>query len=304
MNPEQVTRLRAVFKDVQRAVEDTTAKHQVTVEEWAAFAGWVDKAAARDKTLLAALLLLGIPAMTAAEGRAYADPEKDGASTFVTEGPAYVKGAPPISNPGLLPMRTDEAGEALFVSGTVRSTEGKPIVGAVIDLWENDAHGLYSSMTLEDAGPVPFVIDLNAPQYNLRGKITTDEQGKYAYRTIVPGPEKLTADDSMLAELLQHLDIVNSRPLHIHSFVTADGFYRLTHQIYFDDDPMIEHASEGPLDPGAIFKRELRQGSVPFGPEPPEGHYYTVTCDYVLRPVAKNEAPASSSAPESSQWFH
>lgn len=41
-----------------------------------------------------------------------------------------------IDNPGVLPMAPDEPGDTLFVSGVVRSTTGKPLPGAVIDLWQ------------------------------------------------------------------------------------------------------------------------------------------------------------------------
>jgi protocatechuate 3,4-dioxygenase beta subunit len=198
-------------------------------------------------------VLFGIPVMTTSEGIGYADPERDGATPWVALGPTYVEGAPHISNPGILPMRPDEPGEVVFVSGSVTSTQGRPLAGAVIDIWQNDKNGKYSSMTYESAGPMPHIVDLSAPEYNLRGKITTDGQGRYAYRTILPGPEILTPLDGALGKLLTLLDRSISRPLHIHSTIRADGFRELTHQILFDFDPLTEHASEGPVDPRTIF---------------------------------------------------
>ncbi|MFF7843865.1 hypothetical protein ACFZC6_34470 [Streptomyces ossamyceticus] len=92
--------------------------------------------------------------MEVSHGRAYAHPEKDGASTWMATGPAYVPGAPRIDNPGVLPMAPDEPGETLLVSGTVRSTSGKPLPGAVIDLWQTTADGRHSGLTPEQAGPL------------------------------------------------------------------------------------------------------------------------------------------------------
>jgi catechol 1,2-dioxygenase len=249
-----------------------------------AFIGWVQKAVEAGDFLLATEVLFGIPVMTTSEGIGYAGPERDGATPWVALGPAYVEGAPHISNPGILPMRPDEPGEVVFVSGSVTSTQGRPLAGAVIDIWQNDKNGKYSSMTYESAGPMPHIVDLSAPEYNLRGKITTDGQGRYAYRTILPGPEILTPLDGALGKLLTLLDRSISRPLHIHSTIRADGCRELTHQILFDFDPLTEHASEGPVDPRTIFRAELREAPVPFGPEARDGHYYDVTCDYVLRP--------------------
>ncbi|MEV0386309.1 hypothetical protein [Nonomuraea sp. NPDC050643] len=59
--------------------------------------------------------------LKATEGAAYAHPEKDGASHWEMEGPAYLPGAPLLESPAVLPMRPDESGEPLIVSGTVRS---------------------------------------------------------------------------------------------------------------------------------------------------------------------------------------
>lgn len=285
MNTDQITRLRTVFRDLQRSVEDTLVEHSVTPEELTAFTDWVKKVVEAGQFDLAVFSLMGIPTMSATAGAAYAHPELDGATTFVVEGPAYVEGAPHISNPGQLPMRPDEGGEPLFVSGVVKSTHGEPLPGAVIDIWQNDTDGYYGGMTLEAAELTPGVVDLDAPKYNLRGKITTDAQGRYAYRTVLPGPERLSADDTAFTEMLELLDIVNSRPLHIHAIIAADGFSPLTHQIYFDTDPMAEHSSEGPLDPSTIYTTQRRRGSVPFGPDISSDSYLTVSCDYVLRPV-------------------
>ncbi|MFF0012780.1 hypothetical protein [Streptomyces sp. NPDC005374] len=91
--------------------------------------------------------------MEVSYGRAYAHPAKDGASTWMATGPAYVTGAPEIDNPGVLPMAPDEPGATLLVSGTVRSTSGKPLPGAVIDLWQTTADGRYVGLTPEQAGP-------------------------------------------------------------------------------------------------------------------------------------------------------
>jgi catechol 1,2-dioxygenase len=38
-------------------------------------------------------------------------------------------------------MRHDKPGEALVVSGTVRSTIGEPITGALLDIWQTNAEG-------------------------------------------------------------------------------------------------------------------------------------------------------------------
>jgi hypothetical protein len=89
---------------------------------------------------------------TRLQGATYAHPETDGASYWEMEGPANLPGAPPLDSPAVLPMRPDEPGEPLIVSGTVRSTTGEPLPGAVLDLRQIDANNIYSGMKGDDFG--------------------------------------------------------------------------------------------------------------------------------------------------------
>jgi len=146
-------RLRVVFDDLQKAFGDVALRHGITYEELGQAITYVTKLVASGEFLLATTQLLANRTMEVSYGRAYAHPEKDGASTWMATGPAYVPGAPEIDNPGVLPMAPDEPGETLFVSGTVRSTSGKPLPGAVIDLWQTTADGRYAGLTPEQAGP-------------------------------------------------------------------------------------------------------------------------------------------------------
>ncbi|MET9850455.1 hypothetical protein [Streptomyces ossamyceticus] len=115
--------------------------------------------------------------MEVSHGRAYAHPEKDGASTWMATGPAYVPGAPRIDNPGVLPMAPDEPGETLLVSGTVRSTSGKPLPGAVIDLWQTTADGRHSGLTPEQAGPLEGPLVQRRSVYSLVVSVVVPETG-------------------------------------------------------------------------------------------------------------------------------
>ena len=90
------------------------------------------------------------------------------------EGPYYVRGAPVLEPPYVLPQRTNEDGEILFFSGRVRSVDGAPLAGVLLDLWQADAAGRYSQFNYEE------------PRYNLRGRLKTDDEGSFDVRTVVP----------------------------------------------------------------------------------------------------------------------
>ncbi|MGW2519621.1 dioxygenase family protein [Streptomyces sp. NPDC001617] len=284
-------RLRVVFDDLQKTFGDVALRQGITFEELGQAITYVTKLVASGEFPLATIQLLANRTMEVSYGRAYAHPEKDGASTWMATGPAYVPGAPQIGNPGVLPMAPDEPGETLIVSGTVRSTSGKPLPGAVIDLWQTTANGQYSGLTPEQAGPLDGldVVGFDLPKYHLRGKIVTDAEGRYEYRTVVPGEEASAVPGSLLDNLLLMLGRANSRARHIHAHITHDDHHMLTHQIHFDGDPLVDIVTEGAIAREMIHKTELHEDPSEWEARGLTGPYRTLTCDYTLRPIGFDE---------------
>ena len=113
-------------------------------------------------------------------------------------GPFYRKGAPPSANlivPG-------EVGLPLLVSGKVLDPTGKPLSGAIIEVWHADGRGIY---------------DLEG--YRYRSRLVAAEDGTYRFQTVMPGhyPERIAQ--------------------HIHYRVSAPGQRVLVTQLYFATDP-------------------------------------------------------------------
>ena len=98
------------------------------------------------------------------------------ASTAAIEGPFYVPGAPMVDPPCVMPQRPDEPGDPLLFSGAVTTAGGEPIVGAVLDVWHSDAKvpGTYSN------------IHPGQPAFKLRGKLRTDDEGRFEVATVRP----------------------------------------------------------------------------------------------------------------------
>jgi catechol 1,2-dioxygenase len=143
------------------------------------------------------------------------------------EGPYYVTGTQLIEPPYILPQRENEEGEILFFSGTIRSTQGVPLVGALLDLWQADALGLYSQFNYQE------------PRYNLRGRLYTDDRGRFEVRTIVPASYPIpTAGPT--GSLLKALGRQPFRPAHLHMKLSHEGFEPLTTQIYFKGDSLLD----------------------------------------------------------------
>jgi catechol 1,2-dioxygenase len=146
----------------------------------------------------------------------------EGGTPRTIEGPLYVAGAPLSKGEARLDDGSEQ-GEVLFMDGQVRDTNGKPIAGAVVDVWHANTLGGYS------------FFDPAQPKYNLRRRIETDADGRYRFRTLLPSGYACPPGGAT-QELLDQLGRHGHRPAHIHFFVSAPGHRKLTTQINIDGD--------------------------------------------------------------------
>ncbi|WP_290060233.1 catechol 1,2-dioxygenase [Amycolatopsis solani] len=279
---EPPERLRVVFADLRRAIDDVILKHQVTLDELLGAADWLRQVADADE-LPSASILFFKTVQRGTAGASYAHPEKDGASHWEMEGPAHRPGAPVLRSPAVLPMRPDEPGEPLVVSGIVRTTTGDLLPGAALEIWQIDANDVYSGLTAADFAPLDIPNDATGvPADNLRARIIADDRGHYEFRTVMPGVETFgLATQSPLATLTRALKLDGRRPRHIHAIVSAAGCLPLTTQIYFDGDPLVESTIEGAVPAEAVKTTTLREDH---GARGLAGPYRALTYDFVLRP--------------------
>lgn len=97
----------------------------------------------------------------------------EGGTPRTIEGPLWLAGAPLSKGEARLDDGIEQ-GEVLFMQGQVRDVNGKPVAGAVVDVWHANAKGGYSGF------------DPSQSQYNLRRRIETDAEGRYRFRSILP----------------------------------------------------------------------------------------------------------------------
>jgi len=145
-----------------------------------------------------------------------------GGTPRTIEGPLWLENAPLEKGEARLDQ-DPEQGTVLFMEGQVRDVDGRPVPGAVVDVWHANTKGGYS------------FFDPSQSAWNLRRRIETDDQGRYRFRSIMPsgygcppeGPTQL---------LLDALGRHGQRPAHVHFFVEAPGFRKLTTQINIAGD--------------------------------------------------------------------
>lgn len=149
-----------------------------------------------------------------------------GGTPRTIEGPLYVPGAPESVGYAELETEPEVGAERLYMQGQVRDEDGKPVPNAKVEVWHCNLKGMYS------------MFDTSQPPYNLRRSIITDENGRYRFKSILPVGYSCPpggATDQLLKAIGRH----GSRPAHIHFFVTAPGYRKLTTQINIEGDPLI-----------------------------------------------------------------
>jgi catechol 1,2-dioxygenase len=161
-----------------------------------------------------------------------------------------------------------DPGETLVMRGRVLSDDGKPLANALVEVWHANHLGNYSHF------------DKSQSAFNLRRSIRTDADGKYAFTSVVPVGYSVPPGGKT-QQLLDLLGRHGHRPAHIHFFVSAPGYRKLTTQINIDGDPYLwddfAFATREGLVP-EVKKAEGAEGK-PYGVQ---GNFALIDFDFTL----------------------
>lgn len=195
-------------------------------------------------------------------------PSEGGSAESTVLGPYYWEGAPE------LPLGSDLAqgvpGEPTFYSGRVLDVEGRPIAGALLDIWSGDGEGNYDMQ-------LPGQTEMRA-----RGKIRTDGAGRYWFRSIRPNFYPVPTDGPV-GDMLRAMGRHPFRPGHIHMIVSAEGYEPVTTHLFVGDSPYIDSDTVFGLKDSLIVPFERHPpGRAPTG-ETMSEPYNTAQYDFRLR---------------------
>ena len=115
----------------------------------------------------------------------------------------------------------EAGGERIVVHGRVLDEAGRPVPDTLIEIWQANAGGRYRHVN--DG----YLAALD-PNFGGCGRVMSDGDGRYAFRTVRPGPYPWRNNGS------------EWRPAHIHLSIFGEAFaQRLVTQLYFEGDPLI-----------------------------------------------------------------
>jgi hydroxyquinol 1,2-dioxygenase len=261
-------RTRELLTALVQHLHDFAREVRLTEAEWMAAIQWLKRTGQisdekREEFILASDVL-GLSMLVVQMNHRF-DPAATPATVL---GPFHIEGSPEMEYGA--DMSDGLPGVPLFITGTVRSLEGTPVGGAVLDVWQADEDGAYEAQLAVD-------------EARLRAKYTAREDGTYCIRTIAPKGYSIPMDGPV-GELIRQTDISHYRPAHVHFLLNMPGFR-----------PLITHLFEAGaefLDSDVVFgtKQELVVGYQHHEPGPtPDGGttdvpWASATYDFVLQP--------------------
>lgn len=219
-------RLNEVMASFLRHMHDFIREVEPSDEEWMAGIKFLtDVGHTCDDARQEFILLSDVLGITALKDLIN-NPKPEGATEATVLGPFYRDNAKEMEK-GASISRGDKDGEPCAVQGRVTTPDGKPIAGAVLDVWQASDAGLYEQQ------------DEHQPEMNLRGRFHTDGNGYYQFRTVKPHYYPIPGDGPV-GKLLSALGRHNYRPAHIHFIVSAKGYEPVVTQFFDGSDPYIE----------------------------------------------------------------
>jgi catechol 1,2-dioxygenase len=225
--PSGNSRLKAIVRDIVEAGAEIIVRHDISEDEFWGAVNFLQKGAPEFGLLvpgtgLEHFLDLFMDAKDAEAGRT-------GGTPRTIEGPLYVAGAPLEEGDVNLTKDPDETG-SLYMRGRVTGPDGEPVKDAILHVWHANSQGWYSH----------FDPTREQTPFNNRARIKLGSDGKYSFHSKMPNGYSVPpggATDTLMKAIGRH----GHRPAHVHFFIEAPGYRKLTTQINFGDDP---HAAD------------------------------------------------------------
>ncbi|MDX3975230.1 intradiol ring-cleavage dioxygenase [Shinella sp.] len=269
-------RLKAIMEVVTRKLHEAVKEIEPTQEEWMEAILFLTRTGQMCNEWRQEFILLSDTLGVSMLVDAINNRKPSGASESTVLGPFHVQDAPEL--PMGANICLDQKGEDMVISGHIRDTAGRPIEGAVLDVWQANDEGFYDVQQLGIQ-----------PEFNLRGVFRTGADGRYWFRAVKPKYYPIP-HDGPVGRMLNHLGRHPYRPAHLHFILKADGFETLITHIFDPHDPYIESDAVFGVKQSLLADFHLVEDAARATGYEFEGPFWEVEYDFVL--ARKGEAAA------------
>ncbi len=221
LQPTRDPRLREIMTSLIRHLHGFVADVALTRDEWLTAIRFLTATGQLSSDQRQEFILLSDTLGVSMLVDLLAEPASEGSAGFATEstvlGPFYVPGSPEREYGAAIAERP--SGEPAWYTGLVTDTDGDPIAGATLDVWQNADDMQYA------------VQNPAASPDNLRGIFRTREDGSFAFLGVRPTDYPIPADGPV-GQLLVSTGRHPWRPAHIHVIVSAPGYQSVATHIF------------------------------------------------------------------------
>ncbi|WP_431814018.1 intradiol ring-cleavage dioxygenase [Kocuria sp. cx-455] len=240
-------RLKEIMQSLTKHLHDFAREVRLTEDEWNAGikfltdVGHITTGTRQEFVLLSDVL--GVSMQTIAiNNEAY-----ENATEATVFGPFFVEDAPEIDNGG--DMAFGAKGQPCWVEGTVKDTDGNPLPGARIEVWECDEDGFYD-------------VQYDDGRTATRAHLFADENGEYRFWGLTPVPYPIPYD----GPVGKMLDAVGRSPMrasHLHFMVSAPEKHTLVTHIFVNGCEYLKRDSVFGVKPSLIKDFEQQTANTP-----------------------------------------
>jgi hydroxyquinol 1,2-dioxygenase len=263
-------RIRAVSEALARHLHDFIREIEPTFEEWEAGVYFLTEVGQKCSPTRQEFILLSDTLGVSMLVDAINHRLPKGATETTVLGPFFVRDAP------VMPLGADIApgkpGEPLFVDASARAADGKPLPGAMVDVWHSDKDGYYDVQQYDDGGGV-----------TMRARFAADDAGRFQFWTIVPNFYPIP-NDGPIGEMLRMQGRHPYRPAHVHFMISSPGYETLITHVFIDGDKYLDSDVVFGVKDSLVRRLERRAAGTEAGGRVVDRPYAVMTYDFALSP--------------------
>jgi protocatechuate 3,4-dioxygenase beta subunit len=205
-------RTRFLLEKLVTHVHDFARETRLTTSEWEQTIGFLTEVGQMCTDVRQEFILLSDVLGLSLLVDSIDHPKPEASTEGTVLGPFHTHEAEHAPNGSLISHDPD--GEPMLVVCSVKDTNGKPIAGVKIDVWETDSKGFYDVQHADRDGP------------DGRAIVKSDDEGNFFFKAIVPVPYPIPSDGPV-GRLLDVLDRHPYRPSHFHFMFDKPGYDKL-----------------------------------------------------------------------------
>lgn len=219
-------RLKEIMTVVVKHLHAAVKELEPTMDEWMAAIDFLTRTGQKCDDVRQEFILLSDTLGVSMLVDAINHRKPKGATESTVLGPFHMVESPPREIGADIAL--DGKGEPTLVTGQVSDVNGKPVAGALVDVWQANDEGYYDVQQ-------PGI----QPERNLRGLFTADKDGRFWFRTILPKFYPIPTDGPV-GEMLNATKRHPFRPAHVHFIVAAEGYEPVVTHLFVEGDKYLE----------------------------------------------------------------